>query len=717
MEIKIVYGMKEHAGDMSKAVDITKAVSKDGFPTHHNQQLKGNGYFDYSVKEFSFNVIKERFNDLMSTVRDGSGAGYINSGLTKATDGTMRAMRFDWVLIYNRGTNEIITRGFVDEIKNWIKSTPTLKVFPDAVRLKDVMAGDEITDDDGNDPFHIFDTEGTLNVFTIIQNLCSSINTKLQEKGGLSIPFSVNSTSCPPPDDPTAHTTWLGSVLHKRKAQGFTWNLAKMFINAFDGSFIRRKYLGSGNGYEYSFEEKDASIIKRILIHSGQWLSINQGDWINWTFHIPTGMHLSTWSVAFGVPTGINFTTASFDLLYPNGITFSPFSFGITYPSGIDAGFWYIDVSYSTYTVNLGNIVPTVEIGSLTVDLGEIQPHIEISQVTYDLGHIKPELEWNSTSFEVPSGNIRVPSNDFKIPCIGSEHQIYSLSGGGITHSEGYVRSIFPLTDSQYFVSGLDNEEDDAGAVSSLDSVYGDRFDNSGQCDNVPKSKVESFLKNDEDTESTYYRCAFDSDNFNSYFLTKVARGIGGEDWLMSFETPFDFSQKVKYKNKKANEVLKELSIITNRYFFVDNFNVIHFKPRQNETYNPDKEVKRKFFITRTVKIKANEDVEIKVDRLKEDSDGKVSNYGVYMRDSEFEYLKTYYSDLFSGDVITNEFEIVRPTEIGIDSDFVYPELMDMVFMDTNGEQTKLGVCFEVGHGTEKSTSKYVAQFIQQGEA
>ena len=179
----------------------------------------------------------------------------------------MKAMRYDPIVILDASPanpNQILTRGFVDSIENWIDSTPQITVFPDVLRLKDTFAGVEETDDDGDDPFFVLETDGAENVRDIIHTICTQANERLLDKG-LSFPFSVNSSSVPDPIDGSENTTWLGSVLHKRKAQGFTWNLAKMFINAFDGSFVRRKANNQEpSGYEYYFEERDASIVKRI---------------------------------------------------------------------------------------------------------------------------------------------------------------------------------------------------------------------------------------------------------------------------------------------------------------------------------------------------------------------------------------------------------------------------------------------------------------------
>ncbi|MAE83540.1 MAG: hypothetical protein CMB80_12430 [Flammeovirgaceae bacterium] len=771
MEIKIVYGMREFT-QAQYFVDITSCVSADGFPKHFTQQLKGEGFFGFSVKEFSFKVIKSKFNALLYTVRNESSVGGVLfeeytglNGLTCATDGMMRAMRYDHVLIYNKTTDELLMRGFVDEIEDWISETPKLKVYPDVVRLKDISAGQEVTDSGNDDAYFEFKSDPetgehnsaeVMHVREIIQKMLGdTVLSFVSNKNMPSAMFTTDSESCPDPDGSNQISKWLGSVLHKRKNTGLSWNLAKAFIDSFDGSFIRRKEQeNQPSGFYWFYEERDAGIIKRILIHKGQWLSINQGQWMDWHFSFPNGLHLETLSFSFEYPNSISLTTLSFSFEYPNGLTLSSLhwewsypnglslttlSFNFSYPCGISLTWFSASLDWCTMHVDLGNVVPSLQWTSVNWDFGNIVPslqwttaHFDLGQIVptlgwttahWDLGHIIPTLEYASITWQIPSGSINVPSNHVYIPCIGSEHVIYNLAGGDLTFVQGWSKSIFPLVDSVYYVTGSENDDDYGDHIDSLDSAYGSRWDNSGSCDNVPISKVNSFLENDENVNVQFHRVAFDWNDTNSYFITKIKKkwnDMGGSDWLMSFETPFDFYQKVHYKNQKCNDMLKDLAIITNRFFYVDATNRVHLTPRNDTSFNPDKTISRYYFLDRKVTCKRDVDTEVKVKMLKHDSDGKISEYGVSLREAEYEFLVNYYQELMSGDVVTNDIEIVRPTDIGHGATWDeadYPKLMDMVWMDNDGTTTKLGVVIEVAEGTENAQSKYKCQFIRGAES
>ena len=186
----------------------------------------------------------------------------------------------------------------------------------------------------------------------------------------------------------------------------------------------------------------------------------------------------------------------------------------------------------------------------------------------------------------------------------------------------------------------------------------------------------------------------------------------------MSFETPFDFYQRLHYKNTSVSEVMKNLAIITNRYFYINEENVVHMTPRGNPDYNPTRELKRKYFLSRKVKMKRDVEVKVKLKRYEQDSDGKVSNYGIVVREAEWDFIQAYYAKLLSGDIITNDFEIVNPNDMSLvdDRNWESPKLMDEIFLDEQGDMTKLGVVIQKDEGTENSKIKYVTQFVKDGE-
>ena len=89
-----------------------------------------------------------------------------------------------------------------------------------------------------------------------------------------------------------------------------------------------------------------------------------------------------------------------------------------------------------------------------------------------------------------------------------------------------------------------------------------------------------------------------------------------------------------------------------------------------------------------------------------------MQTYGMVLRESEWEYIQSYYKDQFSGDIITNTVEILSGTELN--EPMTMPSLMDLLQMDDKGALTKMGVVIQEDIGLEHSKYKYVAQFIGQ---
>jgi hypothetical protein len=372
--------------------------------------------------------------------------------------------RHDAILIMDQGTNEVIGRGFVDEIENWNDTLPRIKYMPDATRLKDIKAGVKTSDDDDEEEIWEFEIETPTNILDIILSLTNSVNETIAEsENKLSKPFSAGANTIPQPSQDTGDKRYLGTVLHKRKNTGFSFNLAKMFIDMFDGSYLHRVTNGSApSGYDWNYEVADAGVIKRILINAGQWLQINEGQWMSWTFTMISGIHLSTVSFSFNYPCGVYLTWNS--------------------------------VGLNWCTAN------------------------------FNLGHLDPTLEWSTITWTVPSSTIAVPSSNVYIPCIGSRHDMYSLSSGDMVHTESYVKSIFPIVDSNYHVADTDGDEEGGDQeISSITSVYGPKFDNSGASGNITQARLKSFLK-DEGTNWQSSRTAFDWDENNTYIIVKTKK-------------------------------------------------------------------------------------------------------------------------------------------------------------------------------------------------
>jgi len=647
----------------STFIDITKAVSRDQFPKTFTQSLKGEAFFDFAVKGFTFKVIKTKYNEIM----DGT--------YTTESNLQIKMGRYDSVLIINKDTNEVVSRGFVDTIEDWHDSQPKIKYMPDATRLKDIKAGVITSDDDDDDEIWEFEIETPTAIDEIVTALTDQANATIADGDNkMSKPFSAIDTVPQPTGNnglQSGAKRFLGTVLHKKKNTGLSWNLAKMFIDLFDGSYLRAKAnSGEPSGQAWHFEEQDAGIIKRILINKGQWLSVDVGQYMSWSLNIPNGLHLTDFQ--FGIP-------------YPNGVgltysTWNIMGFTVMNPASLS-----VELNWTTFNVNLGNILPA--------------------------------LEYASYTWHIPNNSINVPSNHVYIPCIGSRHDLYYLAGGDMTYAESYVKSLFPILDVNFHVADTDGDEDgNDQEISSLNNVYGNRYDNQGDSGNISHAKMRAYVK-DEGSSIEAYRTAIDWDSNNTYAVLKTKKAwndIGGSEWLVGFETPFDFYQRVHYKNENPSKILRDICVVTNRLLYIDKDNRVWLKERDATMGGAYSGVNmdRKWFVSRNVKVKRDQETEIRMSIYKKDSEGKIQTYGMVLRESEWEFIQSYYKDQFSGDIITNTVEILCGTELN--DPITMPSLMDLLHMDDKGSLTKLGVIIQEDIGLEQSKYKYVAQFVGQ---
>ncbi len=637
MEISIRHYIKPPDSDDFESYQITECVDSDGFPDSLQSEIKGDGYFDFKVSPFIFKVIKEKY----ALIHADSARPVAEC---TEVDAMLNIKRHDPVELYDELTGEILMRGFVDRVEGWITSTPKVTVFPDFLRWKDVQVGIEKTDDEGDDPWYEF--KEIDNIKIIVDKMAQYVNDRSEN---VMKPHTTTQETIPETDPPTG-ASYLASKLHIRAEEGLSFNIAKMFINAFDGSFFRRK---GSSPYQWFYEIKDAGIFKRILINKGQWLSIDDAQWLNWTLYYPSGITLT--SVGFSLP--------SISFSYPCGLT------------------WF---ALKWCTANwLGN-------------------HIS-------LGNIMPSVSWSSFSFDVPNGSINVPSGDVKIPCIGSQHDLYECESGDMEYVEGYTKSIFPIIDGNYH---LKSDEDQT--ISSLNTEYGARYD--GFSSGVSEAKMKKFAE-DENVEFGEIRAGFAKDEFNSYSIIQIKRKAWAyEDWLLSWEIPFDFTQRYHFKNASAMDVLKNLAVLTNRTIFATyttDHTYIHLEPRTSVN---TKTIPIKYILTRETDMKRDQDVDIKIDRVKKDTDGKITDFGFYIREAEFDYLQKYYKDLWNGNLINNTLELLNAKDNDLEGEFTDPSLFDTVILNDNGTEINMGTCIKLNQGTEKSSNRIVCQYYHNQE-
>tara|TARA_B110000444_G_C18846410_1_gene602325 strand:+ start:647 stop:2737 length:2091 start_codon:yes stop_codon:yes gene_type:complete len=303
------------------------------------------------------------------------------------------------------------------------------------------------------------------------------------------------------------------------------------------------------------------------------------------------------------------------------------------------------------------------------------------------------------------SFNLEVPSRDYKFPTLMARGYVYNLIAGGYGDNgqENAVYEWFPL-----FPWG-------DGPPSF--SQYGEEY-NGWNSQNISEQKASKFLDEEGYTNPTAV-VSFDYDANNSYAI------IGGKPrkfdlspwyFLASFETPFDNHYRVTYKNATASEMLRDLSVVSNRFFYVDDNGLIYMTPRNND--GADKNIKRKNLITLEQNTIKEADPKVDFNAYKTDDKGKVISYGVRVREKEKTAILAYYKKFFQGQRVERKFEIYT----GIDD--VDINLMDTIILDgddtNNISQSLIGRVIKKDisflEHKKRFTCEVASDFIEMGD-
>lgn len=261
--------------------------------------------------------------------------------------------------------------------------------------------------------------------------------------------------------------------------------------------------------------------------------------------------------------------------------------------------------------------------------------------------------------------HFKIPPFDLKFPTIGAKYWVYLCRDGGIE----YVRTheyfpLFPFEDH----------------VPPLEALYGKRV-NKSTSENISTQKIRSFLSEEGyDPDSLMDVTVVDYNDTNTYVSARALKKYNdllGRDLLLSFETPFDQYYNMTYRDASAMDILHDLAVLTNSYVYVDQENKVYLLPRG--------EALRSITIPRRNVIEMNrettkvEDVLVDINRYEEDSEGRVSSYGVRVRKNEWDAIQSYYKSVMEGiqtDTIAKMFEpgdirladrvIIDGTDLGI---------------------------------------------------
>ena len=276
----------------------------------------------------------------------------------------------------------------------------------------------------------------------------------------------------------------------------------------------------------------------------------------------------------------------------------------------------------------------------------------------FSLGHLR--IPSDAEGFKVPGG-------DSYIPWIETTKDFYELKNGGIQ----FVETM------QWWWHQSEPDH----------SHYGELWDvDTSAVVSKESTKLNAFLKekgyDQEEWNQMNFR-SFDLDGANTYCMFTMApntvvskKGIDvfGKQIVLSFEGCFDDAYRIEAKNWNMTKLLQNLSKVSNRYFYVDEYNTIFLLPRSTDLDDPDNfgigsATYQTNDILKYTQKKHNEDeYDMNVERLEYRTDGSVSRYGIWLRDAEYEGMRKFYSDYFERDRTEYKLELTSDSANTLDN-------------------------------------------------
>ena len=245
---------------------------------------------------------------------------------------------------------------------------------------------------------------------------------------------------------------------------------------------------------------------------------------------------------------------------------------------------------------------------------------------------------------KILGAKLKIPKKDIKITTIGAEYWVYKCIAGGLEFYKYYDFAPLP----PFGESGL-----------NLSAHYGNTI-SSFTAGNVNSKKVKSFIKEQGFNKEQDILSGFDLDDSNSYVLVKAKKKwkIWSHTLVLSFETTFDFYYRCLYRDATAMEILRDLVVVTDRWFYVDENDYVWLLPRDQSI--EDVSLDRRMVLKLERKRHKEVEVDINVNRY-EENDDQVASYGIGLRKNEYEAIRKYYREKFQGERIEDTIKILNP--------------------------------------------------------
>jgi len=279
-----------------------------------------------------------------------------------------------------------------------------------------------------------------------------------------------------------------------------------------------------------------------------------------------------------------------------------------------------------------------------------------------------PRGEWidENISFSVVGvsftfGTLVAPSSDFELPTADTTNHVWRMAAGGL---------------------------EDLGDFDT-DSQYGNKFTEL-DASNLPEDKFIDFATEEGLVSEQEIIASFDYDDGNSYAIVKgkFKNDPFFSKMVISFETTFDDEYAGEYRDASALDIMRDFAVVANRWLYVDRSGLVYLLPRSETRGTVDYLTEWTLEAKKT--CRKEEDVEIKIDRYSENDKGKVITYGLKLRKNELDAIKSYYRDLFSGEV-TQRILTLYNTE--------GDDLLKSASWDNKPELETIGIVIKIEHG------------------
>ena len=245
--------------------DVSRFIVKEGFPDEIEYSIKGEGYFDFEVRPFTFKI-------LYPIVLD------------KAVFEVSTGQKVE---IKNVETGEVFLKGVIDSIEEDNTYLREITVYPEVLWLKDTIIGDEV--DIGEDePAKDFCPGQVLSVREIVGKVLKYVNAEKNTS------FKVTSETCPDPEN--ENRSFFGNILRRVKRSGLVYGLWNIVIDVLNLNFRFHFRKKSNSLY---LVESDVGFFFKKVWDKGSWLKfkfqippkdilgVKKGEWVNLTLELP----------------------------------------------------------------------------------------------------------------------------------------------------------------------------------------------------------------------------------------------------------------------------------------------------------------------------------------------------------------------------------------------------------------------------------------------